>query len=311
MEKGDQVDDSLTERFEEQRGQLQAIAYRLLGSAAEAQDAVQETWLRVARADVGAVENLAAWLRTVVTRICLDMLRSRSRREHLTADGVADQLPAAGNSPEDEALLADSVSRALLVVLDALAPAERIALVLHDMFAVPFTQIGPIVDRTPETAKKLASRARQKVRGTPAVPTEELARQRRVVTAFLEAARAGDLPGVLAVLAPDVIRKADPAILPPGTPAEIRGARAVAEGTMLFSARSKIAELALINGEVGAIVASGAHLLIALTFTIDNDKISEYEVIANPHRLGQLTLALALPSDSAASAWGDGAIAPS
>jgi RNA polymerase sigma-70 factor, ECF subfamily len=182
----------LAERFETQRGQLRAVAYRMLGSLSEADDAVQEAWLRVARVDVGDVDNLAGWLRTVVTRICLDMLRSRrSRPEDLTGQQVLDQVPdpAQDSHPEDEAVLADSVSRALLVVLDTLAPAERIVFVLHDMFAVPFDQIAPIVERTPVAAKKLASRARHKVRGTPVVPAAELARHRQVVSAFLAAGR--------------------------------------------------------------------------------------------------------------------------
>lgn len=285
--------DRLAERFEAERGKLRALAYRLLGSAAEAEDAVQEAWLRLAGVDASEVNDLPAWLRTVVTRICLDMLRSRrSRREDLAGQEVADQFPAQGSHPEDEALLADSVSRALLVVLDTLTPAERIAFVLHEMFAVPFGQIGPIVERTPAAAKKLASRARQKVRGTSTVPAGDLARQRRVVAAFLAAARAGDLEAVLAVLAPDVVRRADPAALPPGAAAEVRGARAVAEGTVLLAARSRDAELALVNGAVGAIVAPGGRLLIALTFTIDGDRIAGYEVIADPVRLRGLDLAV-------------------
>jgi RNA polymerase sigma-70 factor (ECF subfamily) len=177
-------------------------------------------------------------------------------------------------------------------VLDTLSPAERITLVLHDMFTVPFGQIAPIIDRTPAATKKLASRARQKVQGTPAVPATVLARQRRVVSAFLAATRAGDLAGVLAVLDPDVVRTADPAALPPGAPAVVRGARAVAEGTMHRTARSRLAELALINGTPGLIVAPGGRLLFALTFTIEDDKITQYAAIADPERLSQLTLAV-------------------
>jgi ketosteroid isomerase-like protein len=228
-----------------------------------------------------------------VSRVCLDMLRSRrSRREDLVTQEAADRLPALGSHPEDEALLADSVSRALLVVLDTLTPAERIAFVLHEMFAVPFGQIGPIVERTPGAAKKLASRARQKVRGTPTASAADLVRQRRVVETFLAAARAGDLEAVLGVLAPDVVRRADPAALPSGAAAEVRGARAVAEGTVLLAARARHAELALVNGAVGAIVAPGGRLLIALIFTIEADKIAAYEVIADPVRLRGLDLAV-------------------
>lgn len=287
--------DLLAERFEAQRGQLRTVAYRMLGSLSEADDAVQEAWLRLGRVDTGKVDNLAGWLRKVVTRICLDMLRSRrSRRENLTGQQVLDQALDAveSSNPEDEALLADSVSRALLVVLDTLPPAERVAFVLHDMFAVPFDEIAPIVERTPVATKKLASRARRKVQGTPVVPAAELARHRRVVSAFLAAARAGDLTGILAVLAPGVVRRADPAALPPSAAAELHGSRAVAEGTVVLARRSQFAELALVNGAVGLVVAPRGQLLAALTFAIDDDKIAEYEVIADPARLQQLHLAV-------------------
>ena len=286
--------DELTERFETQRGQLRALAFRMLGSSTEAQDAVQETWLRLARADTNEVDNLAGWLRTTLTRICLDMLRARrSRREALSAQPELDDVAnAQGSDPEQQAVLADSVSHALLVVLDTLEPTERIVFVLHDMFAVPFAQIAPIVQRTPDTTKKLASRARHKVQGTPALPTAALAHHRAVVSAFLAAARAGDLTAILAVLAPDVIRRADPAALPPGAAPEVRGARAVAEGTVALASRSQMAELALVNGRVGVIVAPRGKLLIALTFTITHDKITSYDVIANCTRLAQLDLAV-------------------
>jgi RNA polymerase sigma factor (sigma-70 family) len=292
--------DRLAERFEEQCGRLRAVAYRMLGSRSEAEDAVQETWLRLAAIDPCDVDNLPAWLRTVATRICLDMLRSRSaRREDLTdeppdsfSSNYREGAARTGGDPEEEALLADSVSRALLVVLDTLTPAERIAFVLHDMFAVPFSQIAPIVERTPTTTKKLASRARQKVQGIPAVPAAELARQRRVIETFLAAARAADLVGVLSVLDPDVVRRADNAALPPGVAAVVRGAQAVAEGTVLLSARSQLAELALVNGQVGAVVAPHGRLQIALTFTVKDDKIIEYTVIADQEHLSRLDLAI-------------------
>ncbi|WP_420821974.1 sigma-70 family RNA polymerase sigma factor [Streptomyces avicenniae] len=287
--------DDLAERFDAQRGTLLSVAYRLLGSVGEAEDAVQETWLRLSRSDAGAVENLPGWLRTVITRICLDVLRARrSRREDLTGQEVLDQVaePAAGGRPEDEALLADSVSRALLVVLDRLAPAERVAFVLHDMFAVPFDQIAPLVGRTPVTTKKLASRARGKVRGAPVVSADELARRHTAVSAFLAAARAGDLDAVLAVLAPDVVRRSDPLLLPPGAAAEVRGARAVAEGTVFLAYRSRIAEPALIDGSVGAVVAPGGRLLIALTFAVEDGRVAAYEVIADPARLRRLDIAV-------------------
>jgi len=288
--------DRLAECFEEQRVPLLSVAYRLLGSVGEAEDAVQEAWLRLTKADTAEVVSLPAWLRTVVTRICLDMLRSRTaRREDLTDQLPEHSRPAGGQpgpdgDPEREALLADSVSRALLLVLGTLDPAERVVLVLHDMFAVPFAQIAPIVERTPVATKKLASRARHKLHGTPAVSTAVLVRQRRVVSEFLAAARAGDLAGVLAVLDPDVVRTADQAALAPGVPAVVRGARPVAEGTVLLAARSRLAELALVNGEVGVIVAPGGRLRFALTFVIDDDKITEYTVIAAPERLSRLSV---------------------
>ncbi|MFJ1548001.1 sigma-70 family RNA polymerase sigma factor [Streptomyces sp. NPDC088246] len=287
--------DGLAERFETQRGRLRAVAYRVLGSLDEADDAVQEAWLRLGRVDADDVDNLAGWLRTVVTRTCLDMLRSRrTRREDLTEQEVLDQLsnPSQGSPPEDEALLAESVGRALLVVLDTLSPAERVAFVLHDMYAVPFDRIAPIVERTPVATKKLASRARHKVQGSPVVSAAELARHRQVVSAFLAAARVGDFTAILAVLAPDVMRRADPAALPPGGATEVRGARAVAEGTAALARRSRLAELALVDGAVGVVVAPYGRLLFALTFSIEDDRIAEYDVIADPARLRRLHLAV-------------------
>lgn len=296
--------DRLAERFEEQRQQLRAAAYRMLGSHTDAEDAVQEAWLRLGRVNPADVDNLPAWLRTVVTRICLDMLRSRrARYEDLTGQSPEDFALADGptlpggpgrrdGDPEQEALLADSVSHALLVVLDTLDPAERIAFILHDMFAVPFAQIAPILERTPAATKKLASRARQKVQGASAVPAAVLTRQRRAVSAFLAAARAGDLAGVLSVLAPDVVSRADPAALPPGVPPVVRGAQAVAERTVLFAARSRLAELAMVNDTVGLIVAPGGRLWLALIFTVEGDKITEYTVIAAPERLSRLSVAV-------------------
>ncbi|BCJ36699.1 DNA-directed RNA polymerase sigma-70 factor [Actinocatenispora thailandica] len=288
-----QVDEELAARFEAERGQLRAVAYRMLGSPEAAEDAVQEAWLRLGRVDAGEVANLGGWLRTVVTRICLDVLRTRrTRREDPTGMQQLDEVPGTGAGPADTAVLADSVSRALLVVLDTLTPAERVAFVLHDMFAVPFDQIAPIVSRSPVAAKKLASRARQKVQGTPAVPADELARQRRVVAAFLAAARAGDLAGILAVLAPDVVRRADPAALAPGAAAVVRGAQQVARGTVALAGRSRQAELVLLDGRIGAIVAPGGRLRFALAFDVDGDLITGYEVIADPDRLARLDLAV-------------------
>jgi RNA polymerase sigma factor (sigma-70 family) len=287
--------DRLAERFEAERGQLRSVAYRMLGSVNEADDAVQEAWLRLGRVDASQLDNLDGWLRTVVTRICLDLLRARrSRLEDPAGTAGLDHLPdpARGSHPEEQAVLADSVSRALLVVLDTLEPAERIAFVLHDMFAVPFVQIAPMVERTPVATKKLASRARHKVQGTPVLPAAELARHRQVVTAFLGAARAGDLAAIRAVLAPDVVRRSDPAALPPGAAVEVRGADAVAEGTVALARRSQFAELALVNGAVGVVVVPDGRLMAALTFAVEDGRIVAYEVIADPARLRRLDLAI-------------------
>ncbi|MFB9907607.1 sigma-70 family RNA polymerase sigma factor [Allokutzneria oryzae] len=281
--------DGLAERFEEHRGHLRGVAYRVLGSLTEADDAVQEAWLRFSRTDIDSVENLTGWLRTVVSRVCLDMLRSRkARREELVGQQIPDR--SADVDTEQEVLQTDMVGRALLVVLDTLTPVERIAFVLHDMFAVPFDQIALIVDRTPGAAKKLASRARRRLRGNPTVSTAELARNRRVVEAFLAASHAGDLDALLAVLAPDVVRRADPAALPPGAATEVRGARNVAEGAVVFGRRARFAEVALVNGTVGVVVAPRGRLLSALVVRVAGDRVAEYEVIADPARLRALDL---------------------
>ncbi|MGW1018300.1 sigma-70 family RNA polymerase sigma factor [Streptomyces niveus] len=293
-----QAQDELARRFEAHRTHLRAVAHRMLGSLAEADDAVQETWLRLSRVDGAEVENLAAWLRTVLSRICLDMLRSRtSRREDPVGQRVPDRPWGAGDEraagdPEGEAVLVDSVGRAMLVVLDTLAPAERVAFVLHDMFAVPFDRIAPLVGRSPVTTKKLASRARQRVRGTTDVPAAELDRHRAVVDAFLAASRGGDLDGLLAVLAPDVVRRADPQALPGGAATEVRGAREVARETVYFGRRSRSAETALVNGAVGVVVAPHGRLLYALTCTVEGDRIAAFEVIADPERLRGLEIAV-------------------
>jgi RNA polymerase sigma-70 factor (ECF subfamily) len=270
--------DELAERFEERRGRLRAVAYRMLGSLGEADDAVQEAWLRLSRAGGDDIDNLTAWLTTVVSRVCLDMLRSRtSRREDPYGDDLPE--PSADDLPEEEVVLADSVGLALLVVLDALGPAERVAFVLHDLFAVPFDSVAAVLDRSVPAAKKLASRARHKVRGTPVVPGAELDRHREVVEAFLSAARGGDLGALLDVLAPDVVRHADPAVLPPGVPAELRGARAVAEGTVLLRHRTRFAEPALVDGDVGIVVAPGGRLLLALRVRVAGGRVAAYEVV--------------------------------
>ncbi|MEU0536782.1 sigma-70 family RNA polymerase sigma factor [Amycolatopsis tolypomycina] len=280
--------DDLAARFEAERGRLRGLAYRMLGSAAEADDAVQEAWLRLNRVD--SVGNLAAWLTTVVSRVCLDVLRSRKARREEPFEAVPE--PVSDADPAGEAALADSVGRALLVVLDALGPAERIAFVLHDLFAVPFDRIAPVLDRTPVAAKKLASRARQRVRGTTPLPPADLARHRRVVDAFLAAARGGDLESLLDVLAPDVVRRADAAALPAGVALETRGARAVAEETQVFGKRARFAEAALLDGAVGVVVAPHGRLVLALAVTVEGERVAAYEVIADPARLAALHVRL-------------------
>ncbi|MFJ9783606.1 sigma-70 family RNA polymerase sigma factor [Amycolatopsis sp. NPDC101161] len=280
--------EELARAFEAERGRLRGLAFRMLGSLAEADDAVQEAWLRLNRVD--SVDNLAAWLTTVVSRVCLDVLRSRKARREDPFEVLPE--PAADADPAGEVELADSVGRALLVVLDALGPAERIAFVLHDLFAVPFERIAPVLDRTPVAAKKLASRARQRVRGTSPLPPADLARHRRVVDAFLAAARGGDLDELLDVLAPDVVRRADAAALPAGAALEAHGARAVAEETQVFGKRAHFAEAALVDGAVGVVVAPRGRLLLALAVAVEGERVAAYEVIAEPARLAALHVTL-------------------
>jgi RNA polymerase sigma factor (sigma-70 family) len=290
--------DGLAQRFESHRGHLRAVAYRMLGSLSEAEDAVQETWLRLGRVDPDQIDNLAGWLTTVVSRICLDLLRARrARPEEPVGAQVADRIREAdeqvdGGDPEREALLVDSVGRALLVVLDRLAPAERLAFVLHDLFAVPFDQIAPIVERSPVTTKKLASRARQRIQGAPALPRTELAEHRQVVDAFLAACRGGDLDTLMAVLAPDVVRRAERSLLPAGAATVVRGAEAVAQQTMVLGRRARYAEPALVNGAVGVLVAPHGRLLLVLTVQVSGNRVAGYEVIADPARLRGLDLAV-------------------
>ena len=277
----------LAERFEAHRTHLQAVAYRMLGSGTEADDAVQEAWLRLRRSDTSGVENMAGWLTTVVGRVCLDMLRSRkSRREEPLDDQVPE--PIAGIDPETEALQADSVGLALLVVLDTLTPAERLAFVLHDMFAVPFDQIAEIVGRSPAAAKQLASRARHRVQGTEAVPAADAARQREIVTAFLAASRNGDFDALVAMLDPDVALRADRTALAMGA-AEARGALAVAA---TFSGRAEAAQLALIDGAAGLAWASGGRPRVVFSFTVSGNQIVEIEMLANQTRLRELELSV-------------------
>ncbi|HET9262623.1 MAG TPA: sigma-70 family RNA polymerase sigma factor [Vicinamibacterales bacterium] len=282
--------DYLAERFEEHRPHLRAVAYRMLGSLGEVDDAVQEAWLRLSRADATGIDNLGGWLTTVVARVCLDMLRSRqSRREEpFTPDApepIATGTP--GSSPEHEALLADSVGLALLVVLDRLTPAERLAFVLHDMFAVPFEEIAPIVGRSAEAARQLASRARRRVRGGGA-PDPDLVRQREVVEAFIAALRAGDFEGLLAVLDPDLVVRADIS----GAPTEVRGAAVWAKGAVAYGHLAQLTRPALLDGAIGVVLAPRGRLVRALRFTVANGRITEIEVIGNPARLGELDVSI-------------------
>ena len=273
----------LTKKFEANRAHLRAVAYRMLGSTSEVDDAVQETWLRLNRSDTSAVENLSGWLTTVVARVCLDMLRSRkSRREEPMGPEVPE--PAARDAHERDTEMADSVGAALLVVLETLAPAERLAFVLHDMFAVPFEEIAPIVGRTPAAARQLASRARRRVQGTPQVPEADLGRQRKIVEAFLAASRDGDFEGLLAVLDPDVVFRADSAAQRLGSLAEIRGAAAVAE---TFKGRARAAKPALVDGRPALAVIMGGQLRIVLRLTISGDRISAVEAVADAGRIGR------------------------
>jgi RNA polymerase sigma factor (sigma-70 family) len=286
-------DDFLAERFEENRTHLRAVAYRMLGSLSEADDAVQEAWLRLSRSDTSGVENLGGWLTTVVARVCLDMLRSRkSRREESLGARVSGPIAvrAEGADPEQEALLSDSVGLALLVVLETLTPAERLAFVLHDMFSVPFDEIAPIVGRSPDAARQLASRARRRVRGADTPYELDLTRQREVVDAFLAAARDGDFDALVAVLDPDVVLRSDRAALPASAPREVRSAPAVARRALVGRARA--ARPALVDGAVGVVVAPRGRLLMVLDFKIRGGKIVEIDAVAEPERLNQLDLAL-------------------
>jgi RNA polymerase sigma factor (sigma-70 family) len=282
--------DWLAEQFERNRARLRAVAYRLLGSLSEADDAVQESWLRLSRSDARAIENLAGWLTTVVARIALNMLRSRqSRREEPAGIRVPDPIVSRADNridPEHEALLSDSIGLALLVILETLAPDERLAFVLHDMFAVPFEDIAPIVGRTAVAARQLASRARRRVQGSTSVPDTSAARQREVIEAFLAAARTGDFEALLVVLDPDVVLRADP-----GTLRVVRGARAVAEGALTFSRLAQSARLALVNGMPGIIswLPDGRPLAV-MGFAVRSGKIVEIDILADPARLRQLDL---------------------
>ena len=287
--------DWLAERFEANRTHLRGVAFRMLGSVTEADDAVQEAWIRLSRADTIDVDNLRAWLTTVVGRISLNMLRSRkTRREASLETHLPDPIlsPEGGPDPEQEALLGDSVGLALLVVLDSLTPAERIAFVLHDVFAMPFDQVAPIVGRTPTAARQLASRARRRVRGAP-VPDVDLDGQWVVVDAFLAASRAGDFERLLAVLDPDVVVRSDAGAARPGLISVVRGARAVAEQAMSFRRFAETATRVLVNGIPGGIAwAADGTPFSVLALTVRGGRIVAIDVLADPDRLGRLDLTL-------------------
>jgi RNA polymerase sigma-70 factor (ECF subfamily) len=295
MKECDTVDERewLTGRFEEHRTHLRAVAYRMLGSVSEADDAVQEAWLRLSRADTNSVENLTGWLTTVVARVCLNMLRTReSRREEPLDVHVPDPIISQEErgDPEQEAVLADSVGLALLVVLQTLSPAERLAFVLHDMFAVPFDEIGPMIERSPAAARQLASRARRRVQGQAPAPDPDLTRQRDVVNAFFAAARDGDFDALVTVLDPDVVLRSDGGVARARHTVVIAGAQTVAKQALTFGRLFPFARPALINGAAGVIVAAHGRPLSVMGFTVTGGKIVAIDVIADPDRLHQFDL---------------------
>jgi len=284
--------EALTREFEEHRPHLRAVAYRMLGSSAEADDAVQETWVRYARTDTSDVENLAGWLTTVVSRVCLNVLRARTtRREEPLDPHVPDPVvaPAAGGlDPEQEVVLADSVGLALLVILESLGPAERVAFVLHDMFSVPFDAIAPVVDRTPEATRQLASRARRRVEGRAPSPGRDPAREREVVDAFFAAARDGDLGALVAVLDPDVVLRSDRGVLAGSV--VLRGPDAVARQAAMFAATDRVLRPVRVNGAPGVVVLVGGRSVSVMEFTVAEGRIVAIDALADPERIGRLAL---------------------
>jgi RNA polymerase sigma-70 factor, ECF subfamily len=284
--------DWLAGEFEANRPHLRAVAYRMLGSTGEADDAVQETWLRMNRSDTSGVDNLGGWLTTVVSRVCLDMLRSRTARREEPLDTPGSDAGAGregGIEPEQEAVLGDSIGLALLVVLETLTPAERVSFVLHDMFAVPFDDIAPIVGRSPDATRQLASRARRRVQGAGPVADADPARQRQVVDAFLAASRNGDFDALVTLLDPDVVLVADNAAVQMGSPEELRGAAAVAG---MFSGRAQAARPALVDGVAGVVWAVGGRPKVVWDFTIVDGKVVHIDMLAAPERLGALDLTM-------------------
>jgi RNA polymerase sigma-70 factor (ECF subfamily) len=284
----------LTDRFLEHRPHLRAVAYRLLGSVSEADDALQEAWLRIRDQEAESIDNMQAWLTTVVSRVCLNMLRSRpTRRQELSEAHVPDPVVTFPSSPdpEQEALLADSVGLALLVVLDALTPAERLAFVLHDVFGVPFAEIATALDRSEEAAMQLASRARRRVRSSPE-PDSDVAQQRRVVDAFFAAARDGDFEALVEVLAPDVVLRIDGGRLRRGSSLVLHGAEAVAAHTTTYSRMHPFVVPALVNGAAGAVIVPHGEVFSVMAFIVTNGKITEIDALLDPERLRQLDLGL-------------------
>jgi RNA polymerase sigma factor (sigma-70 family) len=282
----------LAERFEADRTRLAAVAYRMLGSSAEADDAVQEAWIRLDRADTSGVENLSGWLTTVVARVCLDMLRSRkSRRQDPPVEETTAQLATddAVTDPEEHAMLADSVGLAMLVVLETLTPAERVAFVLHDMFAVPFDEVGEIVGRSTDATRQLASRARRRVQGASTAPDADVARRREVVNAFLAASRHGDFDALLAVLDPDVVARADRVAVRSGAVPELRGAAVVAE---TYMSRARAVRMALVDGQIGLVGAPGGNVRVVFGLTFENSKVTTVDIIVDPDVIKTFDIAL-------------------
>ena len=287
--------DWLADQFESQRGHLRGVAYRMLGSVSEADDAIQETWIRLSRTDANEIENLRAWLTTVVARVCLNILRTRkSRREAPLEPHIPDPILSneSGMDPEQEALLGDSVGLALLVVLDSLTPAERVAFVLHDVFAVPFDEIAPVVGRTPAAARQLASRGRRRVRGAR-VPDADLAGQRAVVDAFLAAARNGDFEALIELLDPDVVSTADGGVRRPGFRRVVHGAEAVAAGARTYQRFAESSRRVLVNGTPGVVSwAPNGEVLAVASFIVRGGKIVSIDALADPDRLRELDLTI-------------------
>jgi RNA polymerase sigma-70 factor (ECF subfamily) len=283
--------DWVVQQFEANRSHLRAVAHRMLGSQAEADDAVQEAWLRLNRSDASGIDNLGGWLTTVVSRICLNVLRSRStRREDPFDDAVGDAaVDEVGIDPEREVLLADSLGPALLVVLDTLTPGERLAFVLHDLFAVPFDEIAEIVGRSPAATRQLASRARARVQGAPSASAADIVRQRQVVDAFLAASRGGDFDGLLALLDPDVVLRSDRPAVAAGAPAEVRGAAAVLE---TYSSRARFIHPALIGGSIGLVSAPEGIARVAFVLSIVDGRISSIDVVTEPDHVRDLAPAI-------------------